>query len=567
MKKKHPKVKKIDKDQVEVIMGRVRSNTLTAQDCQILQNLFETLFYIYELLEQKQIQLKRVLKQILGIKSEKTKKIKKKFKDVNAESDPPCEPNTETSEPDEDSCDPENPPDKNPDEPKGHGRIKAIEYTGAENIYIPHSQLKTGDPCPECEKGKVYPKEPGVFIHLVGRPPVQATVYRLEKLRCNLCGMTFQAELPGQLAEAGGTTRHFDESAKSMIAILHYGTGFPMTRLAALQKNLGVPLPESTQWERLVEVAEPLSAVFEELKRLAAQGSLFHTDDTGMKVLTLMKQIEDELEKAAGKKIRTGIFTTGIVSIVDGHKIVLYFTGRKHAGENFDDLLDQRQSDRDPPLLMCDAKKGNAPKNHKVIECNCNTHARRNFVNVADDFPDQCMYVIVDVFGHIYKHDAVAKQQDMTPDQRLQFHREKSGPVMDDFKIWLLDQFEQKLVEPNSGLGKAIQYILTHWSKLTHFLKIPGVPLDNNLCERVLKKIILLRKNSMFFKTENGARIGDIFMSIIHTCVEPGENPFDYMNQLQIHSAEVIKNPGQWLPWNYKGTLAGFSSGKESDPV
>jgi len=556
MKKKYPKVEKIDTDQVEDLMNRARSNTLTVQDIDIIQNMFETLLYIYGLLEQKDVQLKRLLKQILGIKSEKTKKIKKDLQDDNA-SGKPDETDTEAEEPIEDSREPEPAPDPKP-EPKGHGRIGADQYTGAEQLYISHSQLKPGDPCPECDKGKVYQWQPGVFLYISGRPPVQATVYRLEKLRCNLCGMIFQAELPDHLVEVGGTSKHFDESAKSIIGILRYGSGFPMTRLAALQKSLGVPLPQSTQWDKLVEAAEAMVPVFEQFKLQAAQGSLFHTDDTGMKVLAIMKIIDEELEKADGKRIRTGIFTTGIVSIVGEHKIVLYFTGRKHSGENFADLLEQRQSDRDPPLLMCDAKKGNAPKNHEVIECNCNTHARRNFVNVADDFPDQCLYVIVDVFGRIYKNDAFAKQRDMTPDQRLQFHREKSGPIMEGFKTWLHDQFEQNLVEPNCSLGKAIQYIINHWPKLTRFLQIPGAPLDNNLCERILKKSILHRKNSMFFKTENGARIGDMFMSLIHTCVEYGANVFDYLTQLQIHCSRVSKDPGQWLPWNYKETLAGL---------
>jgi hypothetical protein len=63
------------------------------------------------------------------------------------------------------------------------------------------------------------------------------------------------------------------------------------------------------------------------------------------------------------------------------------------------------------------------------------------------------------------------------------------------------------------------------------------------------------RKNSLFFKTRNGARVGDLFMSLIHTCESCGSNPFDYLTQLQRHAAELAKDPGRWMPWNYRATL------------
>ena len=112
-------------------------------------------------------------------------------------------------------------------------------------------------------------------------------------------------------------------------------------------------------------------------------------------------------------------------------------------------------------------------------------------------------------------------------------------------------ELDQKKVEPNCGLGQAISYMLNHWKPLTLFLRVPGAPLDNNICERALKKAILHRKNALFYKTENGARVGDLFMSLIHTCNLAGANPFDYLTELQKHSAELADHPEKWLPWNY----------------
>ncbi len=122
---------------------------------------------------------------------------------------------------------------------------------------------------------------------------------------------------------------------------------------------------------------------------------------------------------------------------------------------------------------------------------------------------------------------------------------------MDDLRTWLQRQFDDKLVERNSALGEAIQYLLKRWEPLTLFLRKAGAPLDNNLCERELKKAIQHRRNSMFYKTRNGARVGDMYMSLIHTCELNGANAFDYLNQLQLHAEEVAKTPDRWLPWNY----------------
>jgi hypothetical protein len=126
---------------------------------------------------------------------------------------------------------------------------------------------------------------------------------------------------------------------------------------------------------------------------------------------------------------------------------------------------------------------------------------------------------------------------------------------MEQLHAWLMAQFAEKKVEPNSGLGLAMRYLLKHWERLTLFLRQPGAPLDNNIRERALKKAILHRKNSLFYKTENGARVGDLFMSLIHTCELCGANPFDYMTRLQRHANELAQNASEWMPWNYPATL------------
>jgi|HubBroStandDraft_6_1064221.scaffolds.fasta_scaffold39225_6 transposase len=422
----------------------------------------------------------------------------------------------------------------------GHGRNPSTAFTGAEKVCVQHAQLKPGDICPECRGGRVYrQKEPKTLVRIVGRPPLEATVFEMERLRCNGCGEIFTASQP---PSAGA--EKFDATAVVMIALLKYGTGMPFNRMERLEGQLGIPLPAATQWELMAVFAKLLRPLLEELIRQAAQGGVMHNDDTGMRILQMAR---------GGGDGRTGTFTSGIVSICGGWKIALYFSGWKHAGENLADVLKHRAPGLAPPIQMCDALSRNAPKltGIEILLANCLAHGRRQFTEVAESFPDECRYVL-ESLGAIYGFDAEAKDRGLTPEERLKFHRTHSAPVMEDLRRWMETQFAEHKTEPNSGLGKAISYLLRHWTKLTLFLRQQGAPLDNNIVERALKKAILHRKNALFYKTMNGARVGDLFMSLIHTCELNKVNPFDYLTELLRHPARLTIRPEEWMPWNYR---------------
>jgi transposase len=435
-------------------------------------------------------------------------------------------------------------PKSNASPAPGHGRNGAEAFVSSRKIAIAHPQLKHGDRCPECERGNVYrQKEPKVLVRIVGQAPLAATVFSLERLRCGACGQVFTAQEP-----EGVGPEKYDETAAAMIAQLKYGSGTPFYRLEQLQGQLGIPLPAATQWEVVEEAAELLKPARNELIRQAAQGEVVHNDDTSMRVLRLTREPSDE---------RTGVFTSGIVSTSQGWKIALYFTGRQHAGENLAEVLKQRAQHLAPPIQMCDALSRNAPKlaaGVEILLANCLAHGRRQIVEVAENFPDQCRYVL-EMLGEVYGHDAEARERGLKPEERLQFHQERSGPVMAKLHGWLEAQFAERKTEPNSGLGEAITYLLRHWRPLTLFLRQAGAPLDNNICERALKRAILHRKNALFYRTLNGAEVGDLFMSLIHTCQLCDANSFDYLTELQRHAQEVESKPAEWMPWNYHETL------------
>jgi len=545
----------MNQEELDALLERARTGPLSEEDCAKLRGVIETLSYLTDLLEDRKTTIQKLRQILFGATTEKTSNLVKTGTGQAGA-------RTDRAEGDRTPAPWGGQEAKSGEKPKGHGRNGALSYIGATKIKISHESLKPGDGCPKCRKGKVYASvAPRRLVRIVGQAPLGAKVYEMESLRCNLCLEVFTAQTPEGVGD-----KKYDETSGSIIAVLKYGTGFPFYRLEHLQGSVGIPLPASTQWEIVHEVAGIVQPAHRELIRQGAQGEVLHNDDTTMKILALMKEANANREAAdAGEgRERTGVFTSGIVSIGGGRKIALFFTGRKHAGENLSDILAKRAAELGPPIQMCDALSRNVPEEFEVLLGNCVAHGRRKFVDVFANFPKECRYVL-ETLRDVYKNDAIAKEQGMTAQERLAFHQTHSGPLMEELEKWLKDQIAERKTEPNSGLGKAISYWKNHWKALTLFLRVPGAPLDNNVCERGLKKAILHRKNAMFFKTANGAHVGDIFMSLIHTCELSGADPFDYLTQLQRHAEELSRNPENWMPWNYKEAME-RSRGDPSTP-
>jgi len=542
-----PELLELDAAEWDAILERSKTGPLGKKDRELLRLLGESFLWVLCELEKTNASLAQIRKafRVDTKKTEKTSEI------LPRDTEPSCGDEESGKEP----KDGEKPPKdvKKKKKPKGHGRNGADAYTGAERIPVSHELLKPGDRCPGCQRGKLYWQEPRRLIRLKGQAPISATLWELERLRCNLCGEMYTAKPP---PEAG--KKKYDETAVSMIALLKYGNGLPFHRLARLEGNLGIPLPASTQWDVVAKASgRGCVPAYEELVRTGAQGDLVLHDDTTMKVLSLLQ--ENQRLAQTGSKERTGMFTTGVVSFWEGHQITLFFTGRQHAGENLKDLLRQRAAECGPPIQMCDGSSRNEPEGVDTLLANCLAHGRRKFVEVAESFPQECRHLL-ESLGKVYKNDDTTRKQGMSPQERLDYHQTESAEIMADLKCWMEEQLAERKVEPNSSLGGAFSYMLKRWEKLTLFLRQAGAPLDNNICEQALKKAILHRKNSLFYKTLNGARVGDVFMSLIHTAERAGANPFDYLTELQKNAEAVRSTPREWMPWNYRETLAALEN-------
>ena len=418
--------------------------------------------------------------------------------------------------------------------------------------------LAKGQPCPECEQGRLYKHEPASFIRIVGQPPLASENHILEQLRCHLCGTLFTAELPPEVARDGNRYQKYGFSARTMMAINKFYMGSPYYRQESLQLLLGRPVTASTIFDQCANLVADVTPAWEALQQVAASAGHFHIDDTGNRILSATS-VEKPARNGKGTRQRSGVYSSCLIATLGTDdqpwQAVLFKTNIGHAGEWIDAILAQRDSSLPAPLVMSDALTSNRPRERPCLTSLCNAHSRRKFVDVQSHFPDEVRDVL-ERYAAIWANEQAAQAAQLTPAQRLAHHREHSLPGMAHLKSGCETALLSGGVEENSGLGKAIRYFLKHYEGLTAFCRLEGAKLDNNLAEQLLKLIARCRKNAQFYKSQAGADVGDVITSLLATCELNGINGFDYLLALQQHRRIMERSPACWLPWNYHEALA-----------
>lgn len=544
-------------EEIDQLIDRLNNKCLQEEDYLLLTDVLKAMIWLSFSLQEKELSIKR-LRKIFGIKTESAKKLLElahgKSLDEggfpnkeDAEENPKKDPKKGT-EPKKNN--------ENNSEKKGHGHRPSNDYSEAKTIEISHQSFKKGDTCPECFKGRLFQLKSGTVLRIVGQPSLQIEIYRPERLRCSACGKTFTALLPKDIA----TNSRTDISARAIVSLLKYRGGVPFYRQEQIQEVLGAPISASEIWEMTRDAAQAVQPIYGAICKTAANAELIHNDDTKAQILSRLK----ELKKVEEESKRKGTFTSAIVAVLkdSGIKVGLFFTGWKHAGENLDELLENRQKDLPAPIQECDALSRNTPENHDTQLSNCLGHLRRKFYELVEVWPKEVIHIIGE-FSDLFRNDHLAPAN---PDERLKWHQEKSRPIMDRIKIYCETLLEEKKVEPNSSLGKAIAYLKNHWDAFTLFLRIPGVPLTNNDAERLIKRAVLNRKNAYFFRNETGAKIADILMSVIETCILNKVNPYNFLIAIQKYQEDVSRNPELWLPWIYEVRLKELSEQEKTIP-
>ncbi len=532
----------------EALIKRLPGDALTAQDRRVLEQVLRWYFWLLFALQEARFSLKRLRAMVFGDRAKKRPQ-KPSSGGVSGSGESAGGAGATRVEAPGAPADHASTPPSSGERCSGHGRQGAQAYRGAAHVVCRHETLAVGERCPVCGRGRLYRVEPGVEVRLDGHALLSAVRYALEKLRCSACGKVFTAAMP---AEAGA--EKYSAQARAVLVLGRYYLGVPLYRLEGYQAMVGVPVSDATQWDQIERVADCAYPVFAHLQALAAQGEVIYQDDTHVRILSLMAaNREAQVDGPTGT--RTGMYTTALVAQQGTQTICLYFAGRAHAGENLEALLTHREADRGKPLVMADALASNTADEGALIRCHCLAHGRRKFTELEEVFPDECT-VVIETLRQVFEHEEEARVQHLSAEVRLRYHQQYSGPIMDRLKHWLEQQFAERTVEPNSSLGKAFQYLLTHWQTLTRFLEVPGAPLENNMAERALKLAIRQRKNSLFYATDYSAYIASMLTSLIATCLQAGVNALEYLVALQEHRRAVFGDPSAWLPWNYHTQLA-----------
>jgi len=525
------------------LLRRLENREVEGNDYPILVKLIRLLQTVQSELETNRATIATLRRLLFGPRSEK-QKVEALPEEANQVSIPA--PETALAVPIPDQTDPETEPTAaskvvplDRKRRKGHGRLGAAAYTGAKVVTCDH-HLKPQNPCPDplCPGHLYDTKAPQLFLRLEGRPAIDATRFELQTLRCSACQERFPAPLPKEVKP-----EKYDPSADVVMALLKYGASVPFYRLERLQGMMGIPLPASNQYARCRLLAETIQPLFAELKQQAAQSEIWHGDDTWLRLLGCLSEAQTPEDSK-----RTGRFTTGILARTGDRQIALYLSGGLHAGENLAALAARRPAGLPVPIVMADPEAKNWSRAFKRLVAKCLVHGRRQFVEISARFPAACQRVLDDLAA-VYRFEAHTTGMD--PDARLAYHQRHSQPVLEKLKDWMTDQVENREVEPNSGLGQAMAYFLRHYEGLTLFLRVGNAPLDNNLAEQVLRRAVLHRKNSLFYRSSRGAETGDVLTSLIETCIRNRVNAYDYLVALLTHSREMRACPSAWLPWNY----------------
>jgi len=553
-----PQIEKKSQDEIDAIIDAINKCNLPENIKPFLINCIRLACWFPNLLQKQHVTMRKLREMIFG----KGKKRKKSSDDDgknsssgdsgNNNGNSPTATSNTTEDNSEDSdnnaettATDDNKKASKPKKGKNKGRNPHTVYEDAEIVWHRLIDIEPGSPCPEdlCT-GKLSALPAGVIVVMDGQPMVKVTKHFVEKYRCGLCGYRVEAKVPEELE---GKQKVYTPELKTYLALHKFFLAVPYHRMDTYQKMLNVPLPDSTQWNLIESVASSCYPVFNYSKILAANSKIIWNDDTVNRILDVIS------ENKKNENDPTGMHTTCIMAETeDGHKIALYLNGTQHSGENVEDILEQRDEEKEPVIQMCDALAVNTPATIATIACYCLSHGFRKIEYLDDYFPLPCMSIMKKL-GEVFEIDANTRE--MTDDERLAYHVKHSKPIMFALYEQIEDLLSSKDVEPNGELAKALRYFQNHWVELTRFLSVAGAPIDNNIVERALKLAIRVRKNSLFYKSRYSAALSGMLISLIYTCTYSNVNPATYLTALQKNAEAVTKNPERWMPWNFDEQL------------
>ena len=310
----------------------------------------------------------------------------------------------------------------------------------------------------------------------------------------------------------------------------------PLNRLEGILKRHGVDINVSTMCDWVGKSADLLEPLVKRMHEKILQSPKINTDDTPIPVKS--------------KKRRGSTYNGYLwVYVDDKHNVVFDFTPTRS---------------REGPLkflgkysgyVQADAYSGYDEffRKSNATEVGCNAHARRKFDYALDTDPVRAARMLV-LWGRLYDIERKAKDENYSSAQLLEARQKEAGPILAEIKT-VLDEYKNQVL-PKSPIGKAITYSLNQWEALNRYVDDPMLEIDNNLSERILRMVVIGRKNYMFAGSEAGAWRAAIIYSLVASCKLNEIDPFRYFRdvlaRVSTHPANKIDEllPSEWKKLN-----------------
>jgi transposase len=338
------------------------------------------------------------------------------------------------------------------------------------------------------------------------------------------------AALPGRLMEkcmAG-------EGLLAQILVDKYCDHLPLHRQLQRFSRLGITLAQSTINDWVKAVLEQLNGLYAVHKRQVLQSGYLHADETPIKVL-------DRDKKGSSHQGFYWVYHNS------AEKIVLFDYRPGRGREGPDDILKDfqgyLQTDGYVVYNIFDERGG-------ITLQNCMSHARRKFYDSLQSDPARAQHAL-SLFQRLYDTEHRIKEEQLSGELLLELRRKESVPVLEILREWMIGQYPQVL--PKSPLGRAIEYSVSRWRKLTLYTTDPRLQIDNNPVENALRPVAVGRKNYLFAGSHEAAQRAAMIYSLFATCRSHNINPYDWLKDVlsKMH-LYTTSNIHQLLPQNWK---------------
>jgi transposase len=321
----------------------------------------------------------------------------------------------------------------------------------------------------------------------------------------------------------------------------------PLYRLEDIFERQGFEISRATQSIWCGDVADLVAPLYELMAERVRQSHVVATDDTIMPMLSVGKTKSARMWVYVGDRANAyNVFDFTLNRGRDGPK---YF------------LKDYRQ------VLLADAYGGynGVVAGNQITRAGCWSHARRKMVD-AEKVAPEIAREAVELIGALFRVERQAK--DFSVEQRLDLRQSQSAPVLGKLREKLLEWKEQLL--PKHPMAEAVNYTLSQWAELNVFCSDGAVPMDNNVSEREMKRIILNRKNSLFVGNSRGGQTAAVLASLTSTCRRHEVDPQLYLTQLLMNLPQAqMSELSDWLPDQWKirhlARMASFNSRSPAD--